>query len=114
MLTPIAACLEWFPRAASKRRHVLFSKRLSSMRSRQWRIAAGLKTAVIAMTNSATSHLLPVFARVDLGFERGEGAFLIATNGDRYLDFTSGVAVNALGHAHPHLVKALQEQATKL
>ncbi|NEU96378.1 aspartate aminotransferase family protein [Bradyrhizobium sp. UFLA 03-164] len=67
-----------------------------------------------AMTNSASSHLLPVFARVDLGFERGEGAWLIATNGDRYLDFTSGVAVNALGHAHPHLVKALQEQATKL
>ena len=66
------------------------------------------------MTNSAPSHLLPVFARVDLGFERGEGAWLIATNGDRYLDFTSGVAVNALGHAHPHLVAALQEQATKL
>ena len=66
------------------------------------------------MTNTATSHLLPVFARIDLGFERGEGAWLIATNGDRYLDFTSGVAVNALGHAHPHMVKALQEQATKL
>jgi acetylornithine/N-succinyldiaminopimelate aminotransferase len=63
---------------------------------------------------SATSHLLPVFARVDLGFERGEGCWLVATNGDRYLDFTSGVAVNALGHAHPHLVQALQEQATKL
>ena len=44
----------------------------------------------------------------------GEGCWLIATNGERYLDFTSGVAVNALGHAHPHLVKALQEQATKL
>ena len=66
------------------------------------------------MTDSATSHLLPVFARVDLGFERGEGAWLIATDGERYLDFTSGVAVNALGHAHPHLVKALQEQATRL
>ena len=66
------------------------------------------------MTNSATSHLLPVFARADLGFERGEGAWLITTKGERYLDFTSGVAVNALGHAHPHLVKALQEQATKL
>src|SRR5262249_49079205 len=66
------------------------------------------------MTDSATSHLLPVFARVDLAFERGEGAWLIATNGERYLDFTSGVAVNALGHAHPALVKALQEQATKL
>jgi acetylornithine/N-succinyldiaminopimelate aminotransferase len=68
----------------------------------------------IAMTNSATSHLLPVFARVDLAFSRGEGCWLVATNGDRYLDFTSGVAVNALGHAHPALVAALQEQATKL
>jgi acetylornithine/N-succinyldiaminopimelate aminotransferase len=66
------------------------------------------------MTNNATSHLLPVFARVDLGFERGEGSWLIATDGERYLDFTSGVAVNALGHCHPHLVKALQEQATRL
>ena len=66
------------------------------------------------MTNSAAPHLLPVFARADIGFERGEGVWLIATNGDRYLDFTSGVAVNALGHAHPALVKALQEQATKL
>jgi len=66
------------------------------------------------MTNHATSHLLPVFARVDLSFERGEGAWLIATNGERYLDFTSGVAVNALGHAHPHLVAALQQQATRL
>jgi acetylornithine/N-succinyldiaminopimelate aminotransferase len=73
-----------------------------------------VQPSVIAMTNSATSHLLPVFARVDLGFERGEGAWLIATNGERYLDFTSGVAVTALGHAHPHLVAALQEQATRL
>ena len=62
----------------------------------------------------ASSHLLPVFARADLAFERGEGAWLFATNGERYLDFTSGVAVNSLGHAHPHLVAALQEQATKL
>src|SRR6201994_1814096 len=66
------------------------------------------------MSNSATSHLLPVFARVDLGFTHGEGCWLTATNGDRYLDFTSGVAVNALGHAHPALVAALQEQATRL
>ena len=61
-----------------------------------------------------TSHLLPTYARANLAFERGEGVWLVATNGERYLDFTSGVAVNALGHAHPHLVKALQEQATKL
>ena len=63
---------------------------------------------------SAESHMMPVFARADVAFERGEGPWLIATNGDRYLDFTSGVAVNALGHAHPHLVAALQEQAAKL
>jgi acetylornithine/N-succinyldiaminopimelate aminotransferase len=66
------------------------------------------------MTTVATSHLLPVFARADLAFESGEGAWLLGTDGERYLDFTSGVAVNALGHAHPHLVAALQEQATKL
>src|SRR3954470_11264794 len=74
-----------------------------------------LKRIVPVSPNSApASHLLPVYARVDLAFERGEGAWLIATNGERYLDFTSGVAVNALGHAHPHLVVALQEQATRL
>ena len=65
-------------------------------------------------TTATTSHLLPVFARADVAFERGEGAWLFGTDGERYLDFTSGVAVNALGHAHPHLVAALQEQATKL
>ena len=57
---------------------------------------------------------MPTFARVNLAFERGEGVWLTATNGERYLDFTSGVAVNALGHAHPHLVAALTEQAQKL
>ena len=61
-----------------------------------------------------TSHLLPTYSRVDLAFERGEGVWLITTAGDRYLDFTSGVAVNALGHAHPHMVEALTEQASKL
>jgi acetylornithine/N-succinyldiaminopimelate aminotransferase len=63
---------------------------------------------------AVTSHLLPTYSRVDLAFERGEGVWLVATNGERYLDFTSGVAVNALGHAHPHLVQALTEQAQKL
>jgi acetylornithine/N-succinyldiaminopimelate aminotransferase len=57
---------------------------------------------------------MATFARVHLAFERGEGAWLIATDGERYLDFTSGVAVNALGHAHPHLVAKLKEQAEKL
>ena len=66
------------------------------------------------MSEHGTSHLLPTYARVDLAFERGEGAWLMATNGERYLDFTSGVAVNALGHAHPHLVAAISEQVQKV
>jgi len=61
-----------------------------------------------------TSHLLPTYARVHLAFERGEGVWLFATNGERYLDFTSGVAVNALGHAHPHMIAALTAQAQKV
>ena len=63
---------------------------------------------------AVTSHVMPTYARVDLAFERGEGAWLISTTGDRYLDFTSGVAVNALGHAHPHIVEAVSQQAAKL
>jgi acetylornithine/N-succinyldiaminopimelate aminotransferase len=60
------------------------------------------------------SHLLPTYARVDLAFEQGEGAWLTTTDGARYLDFAGGVAVNILGHAHPALVAALTEQAGKL
>jgi acetylornithine/N-succinyldiaminopimelate aminotransferase len=66
------------------------------------------------MNRPVTSHLLPTYARVDLAFERGEGAWLFTAAGEKYLDFTSGVAVNALGHAHPRLVKALEEQAHKV
>jgi acetylornithine/N-succinyldiaminopimelate aminotransferase len=76
--------------------------------------AAPIVAARRSRAKAVTSHLLPTFARVDLAFERGEGVWLVATNGERYLDFTSGVAVNALGHAHPHLVAALTEQAQKL
>ena len=66
------------------------------------------------MSGLGASHLLPTYARVDVAFDRGEGAWLIATNGQRYLDFASGVAVNALGHAHPHLIAAITEQLKKL
>ena len=58
--------------------------------------------------------ILPTYSRADVAFERGEGPWLIATTGERYLDFGSGIAVNSLGHSHPHLVKTLQEQAAKL
>jgi len=57
---------------------------------------------------------LPTYARVDLAFERGEGAYLFTADGRRYLDFASGIAVNALGHCHPHLVAAVAAQAGKL
>jgi acetylornithine/N-succinyldiaminopimelate aminotransferase len=66
------------------------------------------------MGQPVTSHLLPTYARVDIAFERGEGCWLVATDGERYLDFSSGVAVNSLGHAHPHLVEALTRQAGQL
>ena len=58
--------------------------------------------------------VLPTYARTDIAFVRGEGASLYAEDGTRYLDFGGGIAVNALGHAHPHLVKTLSEQAHKL
>ncbi len=58
--------------------------------------------------------VMPTYARADLAFERGQGAYLYTGDGTRYLDFASGIAVTALGHAHPHLVKALTEQAGKL
>ncbi|RXF72871.1 aspartate aminotransferase family protein [Hansschlegelia zhihuaiae] len=57
---------------------------------------------------------MPVFARAGVAFERGEGCWLISDKGERYLDFASGVAVNSLGHAHPHLVEALKRQAETL
>jgi acetylornithine/N-succinyldiaminopimelate aminotransferase len=58
--------------------------------------------------------LLPTYARADIAFEKGEGAWLTATNGERYLDFGGGIAVASLGYAHPHLVEALTEQGKKI
>ena len=60
------------------------------------------------------SALLPTYARSGLSFARGEGAFLFTETGERYLDFSSGIAVTALGHAHPQLIEALTEQSQKL
>ena len=58
--------------------------------------------------------ILPTYARADVAFTRGEGAYLFDEKGRRYLDFGSGVAVTLLGHCHPHLVSALQRQAAEL
>jgi acetylornithine/N-succinyldiaminopimelate aminotransferase len=58
--------------------------------------------------------LLPTYAQADLAFERGQGARLYTAEGEAYLDFGAGIAVNAFGHAHPRLVAALAEQGAKL
>ena len=61
-----------------------------------------------------TATLYETYARAPMRFERGEGVWLITETGERYLDFAAGVAVNSLGHAHPHLVETLKSQAEKL
>jgi acetylornithine/N-succinyldiaminopimelate aminotransferase len=63
---------------------------------------------------SAATAMLPVYNRPDLAFERGDGVWLTDTRGEKHLDFAAGIAVNALGHGHPHIVQALKDQADKL
>jgi len=58
--------------------------------------------------------IMPTYARWDVEVDRGEGCYLYATNGRKYLDFTSGIAVTSLGHCHPHLVDAVTAQAKTL
>lgn len=60
------------------------------------------------------AHYMPVFARYPMVISHGEGAYVTDTDGNRYLDFFAGIAVNALGHNHPNLVKAVAEQAAKV
>ncbi|MBL4785538.1 MAG: aspartate aminotransferase family protein [Cohaesibacteraceae bacterium] len=62
----------------------------------------------------SANALFPSYARANLSFVKGEGAWLESTDGRRYLDFAAGIAVNSLGHAHPHLVEALKSQAENL
>ena len=60
------------------------------------------------------TSVLPTYNRAPIAFTRGEGSWLLAEDGTRYLDLGAGIAVNALGHAHPALVQTLSEQAGKL
>src|SRR5262245_32655780 len=61
-----------------------------------------------------TSVVPPVWGRItNLVVERGEGSWLITRDGDRYLDYSSGIGVTNTGHAHPRVVAAIQEQAAK-
>src|SRR5580692_1954289 len=59
-------------------------------------------------------YLLQTYNRYPIAFSRGKGVFLFDLEGKRYLDFVSGLGVNALGHAHPRIVKAIRDQAAKL
>lgn len=61
-----------------------------------------------------TSPLLPTYDRIDLAFERGDGAWLTSTGGERFLDFGGGIAVASLGYGHPHLVASLNQQGAKI
>lgn len=72
------------------------------------------RNAASSPSTGPSTAVMGTYARQDVVFERGEGSWLISTTGDRYLDFASGVAVNALGHAHPKLIAALTEQAQKV
>ena len=58
--------------------------------------------------------IMTTYGRIDIAFTHGQGSFLISEDGKKYLDYASGIAVNAFGHCHPKLVKALQDQASKL
>jgi acetylornithine/N-succinyldiaminopimelate aminotransferase len=58
--------------------------------------------------------VMPTYGRWDVSVDHGEGCYLYATDGKKYLDFTSGIAVTSLGHCHPHLIEAVTEQAKKL
>jgi acetylornithine/N-succinyldiaminopimelate aminotransferase len=71
------------------------------------------KTATSAAT-VPSDHIMGVYNRAPLAFERGEGARLFTTDGEAYLDCMAGIAVNALGHSHPKLVQAVKDQAEKL
>ena len=62
----------------------------------------------------AISPLMPVYPRCEVAPVRGEGAYLFDAAGKKWLDFASGIAVNLLGHGHPHLTKAIQQQAATL
>ncbi|HYJ83498.1 MAG TPA: aminotransferase class III-fold pyridoxal phosphate-dependent enzyme, partial [Allosphingosinicella sp.] len=62
----------------------------------------------------AITPLMPVYPRSPVRPVRGEGVWLYGEGGEKYLDFASGIAVNALGHNHPALTRAIQEQAATL
>jgi len=73
-----------------------------------------LPTTLEQIAELERKYLLTTYNRYPVVLERGKGVFLYDIEGKRYLDFVSGLGVNALGHAHPRIVKAIREQAAKL
>ena len=66
------------------------------------------------MKHNVHSYIMPTYGERSLNFKEGKGVYLISTDNRKYLDFGSGIAVNSLGHCHPRLIEALQEQSSKL
>src|SRR5260370_39107312 len=77
---------------------------------RRRRFSAIHRTGEIAVIPA----VMPTYGRWAVSVERGEGCYLYSTDGRKFLDFTSGIAVTSLGHCHPHLIEAVTEQAKKL
>ena len=61
-----------------------------------------------------TSSIMPTYSPADITFEYGKGVYLFSSDGRKYMDFGSGIAVSSVGHSHPQLVKAIQNQAGKV
>src|ERR1700738_122067 len=76
-----------------------------------------MKTPVAATTDSrvtdAEKFLLPTYKRQPFVLERGKGCYVYDASGKKYLDFLGGIAVNALGHAHPRIVKVIRREAAR-
>ena len=60
------------------------------------------------------SSILNTYNRKKISFKRGKGCYLYSTNGKKYLDFVQGIAVNSLGHANDHLIRAINKQSKKV
>ena len=73
-----------------------------------------MNAAVLPTVTSTTSHVMPTYGRLPFALSHGQGCWVWDTAGRRYLDGLAGIAVNTLGHAHPRLVPALQDQISKL
>ena len=77
-------------------------------------VLEGLSVADLSAPPVPSDHIMGVYARAPLAFERGEGSYLYTAEGEAYLDCMAGIAVTALGHSHPKLVQAVKDQAEKL